>query len=72
MTFHTKLQQGLNYCVLGSINQMDILFDYSYCHEISDNIKYLISEKVVLQMVLIIILQVLEVIHIILYPLKKY
>ena len=51
---------------------MGILFDYSYCHEISDNIKYLISEKVVLQMVLIIILQVLEVIHIILYPLKKY
>ena len=35
-----------------------VLFDYSYCDEICDNIKYLISEKKVpLQIVLIIILQ---------------
>ena len=29
-----------------------ILFDYSYCDEICDEIKYLISEKVVLQILL--------------------
>ena len=34
-----------------------VLFDYSYCDKISDNVKHLISEKVVLQIVLIIILK---------------
>ena len=48
-----------------------VLFDYGLFDEICDKIKYLISEKVVLQIVLIIILEKSELIHIILYLLKK-
>ena len=47
-------------------------FDYGWFDKISDKIKYLISEKVVLQIVLIIILKKSELNHIILYLLKKY
>ena len=46
-----------------------VLFDYSYCDEICDKIKYLISEKSGIQIVLIIILQESELIHTLL---KKY
>ena len=49
-----------------------VLFSYLY-DEIGNRIKYVKKvEKVVLQIVLIIILQKSEVIHIILYLLKKY
>ena len=49
-----------------------ILFDYGLFNKICDKIKYPISEKVVLQVVLIIILERSELIHIIIYLLKKY
>ena len=49
-----------------------VLFDYGLLDKICETINYLISEKVVLQIVLIIILVRLELIHIILYLLKKY
>ena len=48
-----------------------ILFHYGLFNKISDKIKYLKSKKVVLQIVLIIILERLELIHIILHLLKK-
>ena len=47
------------------------LFDYGWFDEFCDKIKYLISEKVVLQIVLIIILVGSELIRIILHQLKK-
>ena len=43
-----------------------ILLDYGWCGKICDRIKYLINEKVVLQIVLIIILEESELIRIIL------
>ena len=49
-----------------------VLFDYGLLDKICEKINYLISEKGVLQIVLIIILVRLELIHIILYLLKKY
>ena len=49
-----------------------ILFDYGLFIKICDKIKYLISKKVVLQLVLIMILERSELIHIILYLFKKY
>ena len=49
-----------------------VLLDYGLLDKICEKINYLISEKVVLQIVLIIILVRLELIHIILYLLKKY
>ena len=49
-----------------------VLTDHGLFDKIYDKIKYLISEKVVLQIVLIIILEKSELIHIILYLLKKY
>ena len=49
-----------------------VLFDYGLLDKVCEKINYLISEKVVLQIVLIIILVRLELIHIILYLLKKY
>ena len=49
-----------------------ILFDCGLFNKISDRIKYLIIEKVVLQIVLIIILGRSDLIHIIFYLLKKY
>ena len=48
------------------------LFDYVLFNKIFDKIKYLIIKKVVLQIVLIIILERSELIHIILYLFKKY
>ena len=44
-----------------------VLFDYGLFGKIYNNIKYLISKKVVLQIVLIIILEGSKLIHIILY-----
>ena len=44
-----------------------VLFDYGLFDKICDKIEYLISKKVVLQIVLIIILERLELIYIILY-----
>ena len=49
-----------------------VFFDYQLFDKVCDKIKYLISEKVVLQIVLIIILEKWELINIILYLLKKY
>ena len=48
-----------------------VLFDYGVFDKICDKIKYLISEKVVLQIVLIITLEKSELIHIIFYLLKN-
>ena len=48
-----------------------ILLDYGWFDTICDKIKYLISEKVVLQIVLIKVLQKSELIHMILYLLKS-
>ena len=47
-----------------------VLFDYGWFDKICDKIKYL--EKAILQIILIIILQKSEFIHMILYLLKKY
>ena len=83
ITFYIKLQQVRNHCVLGSIKITGfiispdgkikhlILFDYGLFNKICDKIKYLISKKVVLQIVLIKILEKLELIHIIIYLFKK-
>ena len=49
-----------------------ILFDYGLLNKICDKIKYLLSKKVVFTNSIIIILEGSEVIHIILYLLKKY
>ena len=48
-----------------------MLFDYELFNKICDKIKYLISKKVVSQIVLIITLERSELIHISLYLLKK-
>ena len=48
-----------------------VLFD-DWCDKICNRIKVIGFKKVVLQVVLIIILQKSELIHIILYLLKKY
>ena len=55
-----KIYNGIRYLVL---------FDYGWCNKICNRIKYLITKK---QIVLIIILQDSELIHIILYISKKY
>ena len=49
-----------------------ILFHYGLFDKNCDKIKYLISKKNLLQIVLIVILKKPELIHIILYLLKKY
>ena len=49
-----------------------VLFDSGQFDKIGDKIKHLICKKVALQIVLIIILQESELIHIILYLQKKY
>ena len=81
MTFHTKLQRVQNHCVFDKIDRIIkihdkirylVLFDYSYCDKICDKIKYLIVKKVVLHIVLIIIVQESELIHMIFDLLKKY
>ena len=48
-----------------------VLFDYGLLDKICDKVKYLISKKVVLQIVLIIIFERSKLIHIILCLLKK-
>ena len=48
-----------------------VLFDYGLFDKICDKIKYLISKKVVLQIVLIKIFERSDLIHIILYLLKN-
>ena len=48
-----------------------VLFEHGLFDKICDKIKYLTSEKVVLQIILIIILEKLELTHIFLYLLKK-
>ena len=53
-------------------NKIRYLVLFDWCDKVYDRIKHLISENVVLQIVLIIILQKSELIHIILYQLKKY
>ena len=49
-----------------------VLFDYGLFDKICDKIKYLVSKKVVLQIILIIILEWLEFVHLVLCLLKKY
>ena len=49
-----------------------VLFDYGLFNKICDKTKYLVSKKLVLQIVLTIILERSELIHIIIYLLKKY
>ena len=58
--------------VCGSEFKHLVLFDNGLFDKICDKIKYLISEKSVLQIVLIIILEKSELINIIIYQLKKY
>ena len=53
-------------------NKIRYLVLFDWCDKVYDRIKHLISENVVLQIVLIIILQESELIHMILYLLKKY
>ena len=53
-------------------NKIRYLVLFDWFDKVYDRIKHLISENVVLQIVLIIILQKPELIHIILYQLKKY
>ena len=48
------------------------LFDYGQFDKICNQIKYLISGKRALQIVLMIVLKESELIHMILYQLKKY
>ena len=48
------------------------LFHYRLFDKICDKIEYLISKKMVLQIVLIAILKISELIHITLYLLKEY
>ena len=49
-----------------------VLFDYGLFDKICEKIKYLISKKVVLQIILTIILERLEFIHLVPCLLKKY
>ena len=76
ITFHTKLQRVQNHYVFirvcGGEFRYLVLFDYGLFDKICDKIKYLISEKSSVQIVLIIILERSELIQIILYLLKKY
>ena len=58
-----KIYDGIRYLVL---------YDYKRYNAIYDRIKYLISEKVVLQIELIVILEESSLIHLILFLYKKY
>ena len=49
-----------------------VLFDYGLLDKICDKSRYLISKKVIMQIVLITILKISKLIHIILCLLKKY
>ena len=49
-----------------------VLFDYGLLDKICDKTRYLISKKVIMQIVLITILKISKLIHIILCLLKKY
>ena len=49
-----------------------VLFDYGWFDKICDRIKYLISEKNGITIVLTIILEKWELIHMIIYLFKKY
>ena len=51
---------------------IQLAYDYERYNTIYDRIRYIVSKKVVLQIVLIINSQVLEVIHIIIYLMKRY
>ena len=58
-----KIYDGIRYLVL---------FGHLWYDEIYDRIRYLTIQKVLFQIVLLIILQESELIHIVLYLLKKY
>ena len=62
---------GFIFILNGKIKHL-ILFDYGLFIKICDKIKYLITKKVVLQIVSIIVLEKSKLIHINLYLLKKY
>ena len=69
---HIRLDKKDRFIVTidGKIKHL-ILFDYGLLTETCDKIKYLVSKKLVLQILLIIILERSELIHIILCLLKK-
>ena len=71
--FKKTFKKNISYKTHGKIGKIKhlVLFDYELLDKICDNIKYLISKKVVLQIVLIIILERTKLIHIILCPLKE-
>ena len=70
---HIKFDKTHGFIIaLNGKNKQLILFYYGLFNKICDKIKYVISKKVVLQIVLIIILEKSELIHIILYLLKNY
>ena len=73
ISLHIRLDKidGFIMFLYGKVKHL-VLFDYGLFNKICDKIKYLISKKVVLQMVLITILEISELIDIILYLLKKY
>ena len=62
---------GFIISLYGEIKHL-VLLDYGLLDNICDNIKYLISKKVVLQIVLLIILERSKLIHILLCILKRY
>ena len=62
---------GFIISLYGEIKHL-VLLDYGLLDNICDNIKYLISKKVVLEIVLLIILERSKLIHILLCILKRY
>ena len=81
VTFCIKLEQVKSHYVLDSIKYRFITsfdgkikhlisFDYRLFNKVCDKIKYLLSKKKVLHIVLIIVLEGSELIHI--YLIKKY
>ena len=71
MRFRFDEIDGFIISLYGEIKHL-VLLDYGLLDNICDNIKYLISKKVVLQIVLLIILERFKLIHILLCILKRY
>ena len=71
MRFRFDEIDGFIISLYGEIKHL-VLLDYGLLDNICDNVKYLISKKVVLQIVLLIILERFKLIHILLCILKRY
>ena len=71
MRFRFDEIDGFIISLYGEIKHL-VLLDYGLLDNICDNVKYLISKKVVLQIVLLIILERSKLIHILLCILKRY